>query len=236
MDRKPINVNQKMSLMHNYYKWVIDDTKKYIGDYVIDSGCGIGNLIPLLQDRRKVVCFDYDLESVEYLKKNYNHLDNFSFFRVDLTQDDVFNLNLGEVDTIISLDVVEHIENDLEVVKKYYRLLKKGGHLVIKVPAHMFLYCEIDKDGGHFKRYNKSDWRKIAKEIGFEIVELKYMNMLGFFTYWWTGKIKKPNAAFSQSVGDRKMKFINSILPFYSFCERFIYKPVGLSVLTVLKK
>lgn len=235
-EHNPFFVNLRLSLLPNYYKWIYTEAEKYIGESVIDSGCGIGNLIPYLKNKVKVIGFDNDEEIVDFLKKKFSNLTNVSFYRVDLSTDNVFDLNLDKVDSIISLDVVEHIANDLDVVKKYYKLLKKGGTLIIKVPAFQSLFCKIDKDGGHFRRYNKKDWRGIASETGFKIVKLKYINMLGFVLYWWTGKVKKPKGSFSQSVDDIKMKLMNSILPFYSFCEKFVYKPFGLSVLAILKK
>ena len=66
-------------------------------------------------------------------------------------------------DTIIYLDVLEHIEHDQKEFLNAFSNLNDGGHLIVSVPAYNFLYSKFDKDFGHYKRYNKADFKKFIE-------------------------------------------------------------------------
>jgi SAM-dependent methyltransferase len=61
---------------------------------------------------------------------------------------------LGRYDTLLYIDVLEHIEDDRGELERAARLLAPGGHLVVLCPAHQALYSEFDRAIGHFRRYD----------------------------------------------------------------------------------
>ena len=79
---------------------------------------------------------------------------------------------------IIIIDVLEHIENDILILKHMNSLLKKNGLLMIAVPAYPSLFCKRDKMYGHFRRYSKSDLKSKVKKTGFEIMQTRYWSAL----------------------------------------------------------
>ena len=94
---------------------------------------------------------------------------------LDDVQDDIL------FDTILYIDVIEHIEHDLLEFQNAIKKLKKGGHLIILVPAFNWLYNEFDKNIGHYRRYNKEMLNNLA--IGTEMTKVKmdYYDSLGLF-------------------------------------------------------
>lgn len=83
-------------------------------------------------------------------------------------------------DTILYIDVLEHIEDDLAELQRISRQLSPGGHIVIVSPAHNFLYSEFDRKIGHFRRYSKHSLRAAVPE-GLSLVALHYLDCVGMF-------------------------------------------------------
>ncbi len=71
-------------------------------------------------------------------------------------------------DLLLSMEVLEHIEDDRAALADWYRLVRPGGHIVISVPAHSRRFSEEDVLAGHFRRYEKRELRDRLIEIGFE--------------------------------------------------------------------
>ena len=84
-------------------------------------------------------------------------------------------------DTIMYMDVLEHIEDDKKEVNKALKHLNLGGNLIFFVPAYQFLYSDFDKSIGHIKRYNKQFFLSFKENENISIVELKYFDTIGFF-------------------------------------------------------
>ena len=92
------------------------------------------------------------------------------------------NLNIFKkksFNTILYLDVLEHIKNDKLEIKKAFKLLKKGGTLVICVPAFQCLYSLYDKKIGHYRRYNKTEFKKMLKKCKIKTYEMRYFDFVG---------------------------------------------------------
>ena len=83
-------------------------------------------------------------------------------------------------DTIIYLDVLEHIKNDKQEINKAYKLLKRSGTIIICVPAFQFLYSIYDKKIGHYRRYNKKNFIQLLKKCGIENYKIRYFDFVGF--------------------------------------------------------
>jgi hypothetical protein len=85
----------------------------------------------------------------------------------------------------VSVNVLEHIENDQHELQRYRELLgKAGGTLCLFVPARPELYSPLDRDFGHFRRYTRLELHRKLEAAGFQITELRYFNGLGYFAWW----------------------------------------------------
>jgi SAM-dependent methyltransferase len=91
----------------------------------------------------------------------------------------------GDWDSVLSINVLEHIRDDTDELKGYSALLRKRrGALCLLVPARPELYAPIDKDFGHFRRYRRAELRQKLLSAGFTIERLHYFNSLGYFAWW----------------------------------------------------
>jgi SAM-dependent methyltransferase len=90
----------------------------------------------------------------------------------------------GSRDSAVFVNVLEHIEDDAEVMSGFFRLLRPGGHLLIFVPALSWLFSALDSAVGHCRRYNKNGLTALMKEAGFEVVSVRYFDLLGVVPWW----------------------------------------------------
>ena len=148
---------------------------------ILEAGAGIGSNTPyFLNDQvQKLVCLEPDAELGQQISgKIHIKLLPECVSYVNGTTSDLNEPGL--FDTILYIDVLEHIENDRAEISRALHLLKPGGHLIILVPAFNMLYTDFDKEIGHFRRYTRKTLRK-AIVPGFSCKKLIYLDSTGFF-------------------------------------------------------
>lgn len=137
---------------------------------VMDFGAGIGTIADILRDKYQLIvdCVELDLELIDLLRrKKYK-----SFSGIE-------KIN-SKYRYIYTSNVLEHIEDDLEMLKKLFRAIETNGKLVVYVPAHPILFSNFDYSVGHFRRYKKNNLVKIVKNAGFSIEKCNYVDSFGF--------------------------------------------------------
>lgn len=144
----------------------------FIRGRVAEIGAGLGSMTSILS-----VCdFDFWLavEPDARLAGQISRAPKTSVFVGTLA-----NLPAGELfDSILYIDVIEHIEDDAAELSLAANHLAPGGHLIILVPAHNFLYTPFDRAIGHYRRYNKRTLRTVAPQ-GFNLVHCRYLDSVG---------------------------------------------------------
>jgi SAM-dependent methyltransferase len=121
-------------------------------------------------------------------------------------------------ETIYTSNVLEHIEDDRKILCQLNSKLKAGGSLVIYVPAFQSLYSTIDENIGHFRRYSKKDLLGKLKEAGFEVVNSRYSDSIGFFAWLY----KKYALRSSQMASGNSMRIYDKfIFPLSNAFDRF---------------
>jgi 2-polyprenyl-3-methyl-5-hydroxy-6-metoxy-1,4-benzoquinol methylase len=173
-------VLQSMRRARGLNRWILEQFKPYIGSRVLEAGCGIGNFTELLLDRERLVCVDNDPLYVEMANWRLGHLENVVTLQRDLALPATYDeLKPERLNTIVCLNVLEHIEPDEQVLRAFYDLLEPGGHGIILVPAHMSLYGPCDEALGHVRRYTQPELHTKMQAAGFEIVMMEEFNRMG---------------------------------------------------------
>lgn len=148
------------------FETIIKDliTKKKIE--ILDYGCGIGSNINMLRKYGTVDVCETHLKTREYIKKKFNA--------------SIVKKIKKNYDLIFLTDVIEHIKNDKEKIKKLIKHLKKNGLLFITVPAYQSLFSSKDVTLHHYRRYNKYSLKKIFPHKEIKIIKLSYFNFFLF--------------------------------------------------------
>lgn len=181
-----------LSGAYRFNLWMADTIRPFIGNRVLEIGAGIGNLSRCLAPRREVyVAADYDPEHVARLRSRLSHRPAFAAVHCDLTSPGDFDEHEGRFDTVVCLNVVEHVEDDELALRNIFRALEPGGRAIILVPAGMEVYGELDRVLGHYRRYAEDELHAKMQQAGFEIEALLRFNRVTRPGWWWNGRILK---------------------------------------------
>jgi SAM-dependent methyltransferase len=141
-----------------------------IGETVLDFGAGIGTFAKALALKgHKVQCIEPDQRQRERILQAGL-----------IAYADIRNLRDQSVDLLYSLNVLEHIEDDVAVLRACYEKMKPGGRVLVYVPAFQVLYSSMDKLVGHCRRYTRGGLCEKMRLAGFEVVKNEYVDSAGF--------------------------------------------------------
>lgn len=203
---------------------------------VVDIGCGAGFFLGMLQERGKDVLGIEPNEGMRVLAEKVNP----QVKVVAGSAEEVDRIVTAPVGTVTMLDVLEHVENDTEQVRRIRSILTPDGEFVLVVPAYPFLYGKRDIAMGHYRRYTKSSLEKLLTENGFSIVSTRYWNALGVLPYVVSEKIFQRPLRVRLREGDHRGgigELLRKGIDFWmrEFENRFTMG-FGLSLICVAKK
>ena len=217
---------EALSQAVNYRKAVVRALTHYLSGNVVEIGAGIGQMTKDFLNLSKIS----RLLSVEPEPKLHErHKKNVPGGELVLGLVD--DIPTYPWDSIVSINVLEHIEGDVQELIKYRKILApQRGFVCLLVPARPEIYSPIDKDFGHYRRYTKSSLEAVLRDSGFEIVVLRYFNFIGYFAWFWTFKICR-----ARHFGIDKVRFFDRhIFPWAYRLERLLpFLPFGQSLIAV---
>jgi len=183
-------VLQSMRRARGLNRWILQQFRPYVGNRVLEAGAGIGNFTELLLDRERLIAVDNDPLYIEMANWRLGHLENIRTLRRDLADPATYvDLKSERLDTIVCLNVLEHIEDDRATLDDLFALLQPGGRLILLVPAHARLYGSLDEHLRHYRRYEKAELEQKVRAAGFELEDLRFLNRPGVFGWWVNGRL-----------------------------------------------
>jgi SAM-dependent methyltransferase len=223
---------EAMSFAINYHTWIINIFKPYIGSIVAEVGAGTGNISKLLLETdiiNELILFEPSESMYTLLNDNLRNnklvsIENDCFLNAS-------NRYLNYFDTILYINVLEHIENDKHELMSVWKALKSNGCLCIFVPALTWLYSDFDKSIGHFRRYHKKQLHDLVKSIGFQISEFRYVDFIGLIL-WYINFVLMKKSLNKNNVS----MYDKYIFPITRIIENTIRFPIGKNILMVCKK
>lgn len=235
---------EDMARAQNYQKWIIDSVSPYFGKRILEFGAGTGNMSRWLPQRELLYITEADEVLFNSLQKEMNPAvqkegSNLRIERVDVTLDWVDKVIPEQLDTVVSFNVLEHIESDLEVLNSLCRLMRKsetpGAKRIISfVPAHQWLHNKIDKKSGHFRRYNVKRFADFVSTHAADFhLETFHFNFFGMLGWYWIGKMSKHDHVRPGTV-DMFEKLCPFIRGFDDVLHRRLKFPLGQSILAVM--
>jgi SAM-dependent methyltransferase len=223
------DIQQVLAGATNYYRWIYNQFQDHIGKNVLEIGCGGGHFTRFLAERScNLLVADIELQYLDALNKKYASRPNFATTTIDLNDLKWSYKYTHKFDTVIFLNVLEHIEDDKQVLEQLCRVLCPKGSLILMVPAFQLLYGSMDAADNHYRRYSASEVRRKLQHAGFDVKWLRYMNMPGFFAWFINGRILKRSL-----LPEGQLGLYNQIIPIVEQVERFLPLPFGQSVISV---
>jgi 2-polyprenyl-3-methyl-5-hydroxy-6-metoxy-1,4-benzoquinol methylase len=224
MKKSLIQELDELENTHWWHKAKRDIFSEYIHNYIkknknsrvsiLELGAGAGNILAPFKDIADVIALDPDASAIEYAKKRGIKK------TIQKTLEGYTDFKPNSVDIIIAADVLEHIKNDEEALKKIWSMLKKNGILLVHVPADQSLFSYWDTALGHFRRYSKNELFTKLSSHQFNVDTLFHRVVLPYPLVKLFRKIK--------NVKEAKKENINSDFKNFSIFNGLLYKLIQI--------
>jgi SAM-dependent methyltransferase len=215
-----------------YIRWQFEQFEPYLGRRVADVGCGLGNFTPFLLDRELYLGVEPDQELLGEFMKRYGNHSRVRTASVDATSSEFREaLAAHRVDSILCVNVLEHIENDALALKTMTDALPESGILCILVPALPVLYGSLDIVAEHHRRYSRKMLQDAFQRLPLDLYMLKYFNLIAAPGWFIKGRILKQTKHTNDNY-----HLMNAMLPWARRLEMWFSPPLGLSLVSALGK
>ncbi len=209
--------------------WMADTIRPFCGRTVLEIGSGTGNLTRRLIPRDQYVASDINplyLSSLRSLTSDRPYLD---VALTDVTRGESFPQRQGGFDTVICLNVVEHVDDDVGALENIRAALARGGRAIVLVPQGPEVFGTLDEVLGHKRRYTKDSLRALAAAAGFRVTDLLEFNRVGRPAWWLNGRLLKR-----RDFGLFQIMMLNLLTPLFRVIDRALPFD-ALSLIAVLE-
>ncbi len=213
----------------NYRDWILRLAGPHItgAESIVEVGAGHGTFTEALADIAPTTALEPGESAGIRLRERFSGRE-----RISIDNGLVEDLDDESFDVAFLSNVLEHIEDDVAALKDLRRIVRPGGAVVVFSPAFRLLYSDFDASIGHFHRYRLPVIRERFATAGLRVVESRYVNSLGFFTWLVYARLlrRSPENAAAVRFYDRLA------VPLLERIEKIVHPPFGQSVFIVGKK
>lgn len=219
-----------MSGAKRFNRWMADTLLPYIIGDVLELGAGIGNLTILLcPGRRRYIATDLDTAALKRLRERARDQPNLTTAKCDITQPSEFERYVNSIDTVLCLNVLEHIEDDTTALRSIHSCLKPGGRALILVPQGMQVFGSLDEVLEHRRRYSKRELRTKMSAAGFRVDRILEFNRITYPGWFLNSRILGR-----RTLSRTQLKLFDLLVPVWRRIDRFLPWPstsiIGIGV------
>ena len=214
----------------NYNRWIAENFYASIQAPLLEFGAGIGNMSELLSAYTPLCVTDTDARMLAHLEDKFSQINAVSVQFLDITQPPPEHL-VESFQTVIGINVLEHVEDDEQALVHLGHVLKPSGRLLLLVPAKKWAYTELDRQLGHFRRYEKKELGEKLVKASFQIEKLYFFNIIGLLSWIMRDKIQR-----SGGLRPYQISLFDSIVPILKRVESKVSMPVGISLIAIAQK
>jgi SAM-dependent methyltransferase len=201
-----------------FNRWMADTVRPYLGTHVLELGAGIGNMTQhLARGRKTYVASDIDAEHLARLRVRFRGRPNLGICRCDLCDAADFAALRGVFDTVVCLNVVEHVEDDLGALRNIFSTLKPGGRAIVLVPQDQKAYGTLDEALGHYRRYSEEQLRARMEEAGFEVERTIHFNRVTRPGWRFNGQVLKR-----RSFSRFQLRVFDALVPLWRRIDGYL--------------
>jgi len=222
---------ETMSEARRYQAHVFGLVRPHVGSHVLEVGCGIGTMTrQLLDHAQRVHCIEPNLNCATRAREALAGNDRVAIRVCHLEECNRAELAQQMFDTVVCVNVLEHIEDDVRALALFREVVSgTGGRVLIFVPALQGIYSQHDAALGHHRRYSKRSLRTAFAAAGLDVVSLRYTNPIGLLGWMYNLYISGRTEHTSSQVG----LFDRFVAPWALPIERLVPPPIGLSLFAV---
>jgi len=197
-----------LSKAPRFNRWMGETIRPYIGERVLEIGAGIGNLTRVLIPRVKCyMAADIDQEHMARLATRFQHRHNLRVRYCDLSNSGDFAGIEASMDTVVCLNVLEHIEDDMLGLRNIHSALRKDGRAIVLVPHGQEIFGTLDTALGHYRRYSHQELQEKMERVGFRVERILNFNRVSRPGWYVSGRILKRT-----TLGAVQMKMFDQLV------------------------
>ncbi len=220
----------RLARAERYNQWMLQQLAPWLGQRVLEVGSGIGSFTRYLMGRDLIVATELNPRYLRILGNTFERHTRVEVMPLDLTDFDPAPLAARSLDTILCLNVLEHVENDREALRRLHASLAPGGRLLLVVPAHQRLYGAIDRAIDHHRRYERPGLIAKLEEAGFHVESMQFFNRMGVVGWYLNSVILRRTR-----VPSLQLHLQNLLVPLLR-AEAALPLPFGLSLVAVARR
>jgi glycosyltransferase involved in cell wall biosynthesis len=212
-----------------FTKWMASVIKPYLGNRVLEIGAGIGNMTMHLIPRVVYWATDVNPEYLDHLEKIRSTRPYLDIGYTNAMDGGSFPAGQS-FDTVVCLNVVEHLSDDVGALRNIYNALDKGGRAIILVPNGPNLFGTLDEVLGHCRRYTPEQLISVGEEAGFRVEKVLKFNRAGVPAWWLNGKVLRRT-----TFGMAQIRVLNLMTPIFRRVDSMLPFP-PLSIIAIFRK
>ena len=214
----------------NYYNaWLFSLISPWISGQIAEVGSGMGLFAgKILASQKPVTALDINDDYLKIIKNKYPRIETFNF---DLQSPSVPSRLVNKFDTVVAINVLEHVPNLNLALKNIYTMLASGGKLIVLIPSFQSAYGSMDKNLGHYRRYTRGNFTNHLSQVKFKQIFSRYINFWGLWGWWFNGRILKRSRISEAQVG-----LFDVLFRPWMWLETIVKFPLGLSLVSVSEK
>jgi SAM-dependent methyltransferase len=218
--------------MPNYYSWIMDTFAAHVTGHVIEYGAGAGTVSTrLVPFATRLTLVEPSANLVRRLRKRFEAQSKVEVVDASV-EDHAIRMADNSVDTIVLVNVLEHVQDDREALTRLIRTLTPGGRLLLFVPALQLLMSRLDKMVGHFRRYRKAELVDKVRAAGGEVQSCRYFDLIGVAPWFILNRLL-GSTSFNPALVALNDRFA---VPVSRTIERLVDPPFGKNLILVATK
>jgi len=228
-DEAGAEILERLNRAPRFTRWMADVILPHMGQRVLEIGAGIANMSVHLMPRSLYWATDVN---PQYLQRLSTFRPTRPYMRVGhVDAADLATYPTGQkFDTVVCLNVVEHISDDLTTLRNIWHALEPGGRAIVLVPSGPSLYGTLDEVLGHCRRYTEAQLIDVAKHAGFSVDTVLKFNRPGVLAWWLNGKVLKR-----RTFGTGQIRLLNIATPVFRRMDSWVPLP-PLSIIGIFRK
>ena len=220
---------EAMASAANYRRWVVDLFAPYLGKDVAEVGAGIGSVSRLLLELpiERLAAFEPSANMFPQLAEAIRGDARARAFHAAY---DASQAGRG-YDSVLFVNVLEHVEHEREQLAAAHAALRPGGHLLVFVPALGWLYSDFDREVGHFRRYSRDALERVVAHAGFELVDSRWFDVAGIVPWY------VHFTVLGRSMGRRSVALYDRlVVPVMRAVEKLAPPAIGKNIALVARR
>lgn len=223
-----------MGEARNYYRWILREFRPFLGKRILEVGAGIGTFSSHLLGegiQELMILLEPSANLFPVLQRRFgNH------GKVKLICGELEQIHEGfrplAFDTVVSVNVLEHISQDVSALREMATVLRPGGTLLLFVPALPRLYGTLDTAFGHLRRYTRGELAEKLHQAGVRILKLRYRNLPGIIAWFIAGRVLRQTTLSPLLV----RLYDRMAVPLIARVEQVVDPPLGQSLVAICER